>query len=457
MHLLIRGGTVVDEKGLNEADVLIIGGKVTEVGRRLVAPQGVEILDASGKFVLPGIIDAHTHFGMKSRNGIITADDFYRGSASAACGGVTTVIDYAEPLPGQSLKEAAKQRRLEAESSIAVDFSLHVVIPDLDGDRASELEALLHYGISSYKVFTTYEGLQIKDRDLRRLLQLARELNTLVTVHAEDDQVLQDARHRLIQQARVSPGYHAASRPAEAEGRAVESMIRLADETGVLIYFVHISTGAGCRAIGRARAAGQRVLGETCPHYLLLTEELYQRPDAQKYIMCPPLRKAEDNWMLWESLQSGVLQVVATDHCAYTWDQKRSARTCFETPPGIPGSETLLPLLYSEGVARGRLTLPQLVALLSANPARIFGLYPRKGGLAPGSDGDAVILDPRKEVVLSAKNLHSAAGYTPFEGWRVQGYPETTILRGKIVYHRGYFTGIQGGGRFVAAGLGSSF
>lgn len=454
MDLLIRGGTVVNETGVRRAEVLIQDGKITEVGEGIPEFPGVRVMDAFGRLVLPGIIDAHTHYGMESAGGIITADDFCQGSLSAACGGVTTVIDYAEPAPGESLLEAAGKRRAEAEGSIVIDFSLHMAVPRFGKAQAAELEGLLKYGISSYKVFTTYEGLKIPEGDLRFLLQRARGLGALVTAHAEDDGVIQDAQMRLRRDGLVAPRHHAASRPAQAEVRAVKRLIRLAGECGSPIYFVHVSSGAGCRAIARARAEGAPVFGETCPHYLLLTEELYQSPEAQKYIMSPPLRREEDHRILWEGLGSGDLQVVATDHCAYDWDQKRSAGTCYDTPPGIPGSETLLPLLYSEGVARGRITLEQMVGALSANPARIFGLYPRKGALAPGSDGDVVVFDSEKETAISARHLHSAAGYTPFEGWRVKGYPVATVLRGQVVYENGRFTGGRGGGRFVPAGPG---
>ena len=457
MDLLIRGGTVVDETTARRADVLIGDGRITRVDEDLAAPPGARVIDARGRLVLPGVIDVHTHYGVKSAAGEVSADDFYHGSVSAACGGVTTVIDYAEPRPGQPLVEAARRRRWQAETDIAIDFSLHMTIPWFSGAQASELGDLLTHGISSYKVFTTYEGLRIEEEDLRVLMQHAGELGILVAAHAEDDQVLRTAQARLRGRGLVAPRYHAESRPVTAEVEAIERLTRLAAESACPVYFVHVSSGRGCKAIARAREEGARVQGETCPHYLCLTEEAYKSSEAQKYIMSPPLRREEDNHALWEGLSSGTLQVVASDHCAYSWNHKQSAETCFDTLAGIPGSETLLPLLYSEGVVKGRITLNQLVSVLASNPARIFGLYPHKGVLAPGSDGDVVILDPEKEMVIADHSLHSAAGYTPFEGWKVKGYPVATILRGEIIHENGRFTGSRGGGRFVRAGLGTGF
>ncbi|MEW6661596.1 MAG: dihydropyrimidinase [Bacillota bacterium] len=455
MDLLVRGGTIVNETGQQKADVLVQNGKIIRLSDCILPVPGMRVIDAHGMLVLPGVIDVHTHYGMVSAGGNRTADDFFQGSASAACGGVTTIIDYAEPLPGESLLEAANKRRQEAEGSIAIDFSLHMVIPRFREGQAAELKALLDQGISSCKVFTTYKSLKIDVPDLLRLLKSARDLGVLVTVHAEDDDVIQRAQRRLHEGGMLAPRYHPASRPVEAEVQAIKWLVSAAAAQRCPLYFVHVSSGEGCRAIGQARQEGMRVMGETCPHYLLLTQEKYQSPEAQQYIMSPPLRRQEDIDALWAGLSSGALQVVATDHCSYTREQKQAAATCLDTLPGIPGSETLLPLMYSEGVGKGRITLGELVGLLAGNPARIFGLYPQKGVLAPGSDADMVILDPYQEVTISAQHLHSAAGYTPFEGWQVKGYPVTTILRGRVIYSDGRFSGAQGGGAFIPAGPGT--
>jgi dihydropyrimidinase len=455
MDLLVRGGTVVREAGAEPADVLIKEGRISAIGRDLNEPSGIKIVDASGMLVLPGVIDVHTHFQMKSAKGFTTADDFFQGSVSAAFGGVTTVIDFADsPLPGQTLFGCVEERKTKADPNLILDYTLHAVVTRFGEEEAKDMKALIAKGVTNCKIFTTYDTLKLEDEDLSRLLKFAGQTGLLVIVHAEDDRLVQAAQLALKDQGKTGPGYHGVSRPAEAEVSAINQVIAEAKTADSLLYIVHVSTGSGAQAIAHARRAGQRVMGEACPHYLLLTEDLYQAPDAQKYIMSPPLRTKEDNLMLWRALAQEELQTAATDHCSYTWEQKSQAETCFDTPPGIPGVETLLPLLYSEGVGKGRITLSQLVRFLAGNPARIFGLYPQKGTLVPGSDGDLVIFDPEKEVVLTGSSLHSAAGYTPFEGWKVKGYPRATILRGQVVCQDGKLFAKRGTGRFLPAGLG---
>lgn len=392
--------------------------------------------------VLPGVIDVHTHFGMVGARGVRTADDFYQGSVSAAAGGVTTVIDYADPLPGESLPEAALKRRREAEGSIVIDFSLHVVVSSFGQQDVPELAALVEHGITSLKIDT---------EDLRLLLVKARDAGVLVTMHAEDDVRIQKAGRLLRQLGQNDKQYHGISRPIEAEVTAIKWLIEMAAELECPLYIVHVSSGEGAKAIADARRAGQLIMGETCPHYLLLSEGKYRESGAGLYVMNPPLREAENNDALWAALAEGTLQVVTTDHCSYTRQQKEASSSCFDIMPGVPGSETLLPLLYTEGVGKGRLELPQLVKLLSGNPASIFGLYPQKGIIAVGSDADMVIFDPAKEVIITAPEQHSAAGYTPFEGWKVKGYPRLTLLRGQIIFRDGQFCGERGSGRFIHA------
>ncbi|MBS3977329.1 MAG: dihydropyrimidinase [Syntrophomonadaceae bacterium] len=455
MDLLVRGGTVVREAGTEPADVLIKEGRIFAFGRDLPEPYGIKVVDASGMLVLPGVIDVHTHFHMKSARGYTTADDFFQGSVSAAFGGVTTVIDFADaPLPGQTLLDCMKERKAQADRELISDYTLHAVVTQFGEQEAKDMPALMAAGITNCKIFTTYDTLKLEDEDLSRLLKFAGQTGLLVIVHAEDDRMVQEAQLALKNQGRTEPRYHGASRPVGAELSAINRVIAEAKTAGCLLYIVHVSSGSGAQAIALARRAGQRVMGEACPHYLLLTEDLYQAPDAQKYIMSPPLRTKEDNLLLWRALAAEELQTAATDHCSYTWEQKIKANTCFDTPPGIPGVETLLPLLYSEGVGKGRITLDQLVKFLAGNPARIFGIYPQKGTLAPGSDGDLVIFDPEKEAVLTGSSLHSAAGYTPFEGWKVKGYPRVTVLRGQVVCQDGELVAQKGIGRFLPAGLG---
>ncbi|MBE3580573.1 MAG: dihydropyrimidinase [Thermoanaerobacteraceae bacterium] len=447
MSLLIKGGWLVHEDRVEKGDLLIEGEKISAVGSGLRA-SGAEVMDATGKYVLPGIIDAHVHYQMPIGD-LLTADDFYAGTRAAACGGVTTVIDYAEPSgPEDSLKEAIDRRLAEAQGQVAVDLALHLVLfPGQEEDKESLREAV-ERGLVSFKVFTTYNQ-RMSYEAIGHCLTQAEELGALVTIHAEDHDMVTAARQELISAGLTSPRYHARSRPAQAEAEAVGRILEMVRSLRARAYFVHISSGEAAELIASAQAKGLEVYGETCPHYLLLTEEAYATERAALNLMCPPLRKKDDNLRLWQALCRGVFQVVATDHCSYTPEQKAAGTAFFDTPAGIPGTETLLPLIYSYGVREGWLTLPQMVQVLAGNPARLFGLYPRKGCLKPGSDADVVIFNPRQEVTLDDGNLHSAAGYTPFAGFRVRGYPETTILRGQVVYHECRFLGSKGQGRFI--------
>ncbi|HBT47011.1 MAG TPA: dihydropyrimidinase [Peptococcaceae bacterium] len=447
MTLLVKGGWLVHEDRVEKGDLLIEGEKISAVGPELKAG-GAEVLDAAGKYVLPGVIDAHVHYQMPIGD-LLTADDFYTGTRSAACGGVTTVIDYAEPCgPGESLRAAIDRRLAEAQGQIAVDLALHLVLfPGQEEDKESLKEAV-EQGLVSFKVFTTYDQ-RMSYEAIGRCLLRAEEVGALVTVHAEDHDIVTAARRELTEAGLTSPRYHGRSRPAEAEVVAVGRIVEMARSLGARAYFVHVSSGEAAGLIASARAQGLEVYGETCPHYLLLTEEEYATERAALSLMCPPLRKRTDNFRLWEALSRETFQVVATDHCSYTPAQKAAGTAFFNTPAGIPGTETLLPLIYSYGVRDGWLTLPQMVRVLAGNPARLFGLYPRKGCLQPGSDADVVVFNPRREVTLEGENLHSAAGYTPFAGFKVRGYPDATILRGRLVYYQGRFLGEKGQGRFI--------
>jgi len=449
MALLVKNGTVVTETGVVQADLLVEGEQIAALGRDLTAP-GAEVVDASGLVVLPGVIDAHTHYSLFTR-GALTIDDFASGSRSAACGGVTTFIDYADPIEGRPLVEGLQARQAEASGKACIDYHFHMCFYGERPWTREELEDLRREGISSLKVFTTYEASRIPYRHLEKLLAAAREVGLLVTVHAEDDDLVRATGEKLKEQGLTAPSYHGQSRPWEAEAQAIADVIALAEKQGVPVYIVHVSTGAGAKLIEAAQARGVKVFGETCPHYLVLEESCFQREFPQQYIMTPPLRTRRDNEMLWEALARGSLQVLATDHCAYTLRQKE-ADTCFTTLPGIPGSETLLPLMFSEGYRKGRLTLEQLAAYLATNPAKLFGLYPRKGVLRAGSDADLVLVDPEREVVLSGGKLHSRAGYTPFAGLTVRGYPVLTVSRGRVVYRDGQFVGEPGWGQFIKAG-----
>jgi dihydropyrimidinase len=452
MNYLIKGGIVITEKGALPQDVAIDNQRISAVGRDLPDSPGRVTLDAKGKYVLPGVIDAHTHFALRSR-GTITADDFASGTMAAACGGVTTVIDFADQIPGKSLADAAQVRIDEAEPHVATDFALHMTMTKIPDNLDGELRDLLELGVSAVKLFTTYRaaGYLLEKDGFIRLSKAAHRAGLLVTVHAEDNDLVENLEARMQEKGETAPSYHAASRPAKAEASAIRNTASILGEAGVPVYFVHVSSGPGLEAVREARGKGYSIYAETSPHYLTLTSHLYAGDDAREFIMTPPLRDSCDIDTLWDGVLNGEFHVIATDHCSFTRKQKAQGTSCFNTLPGIPGVETLLPLVHYEGVVKRGMPLSELARMLSFCPAKLFGLYPQKGTIAPGADADIVIFDPNLPKTITADSQHSKADYTPYEGRTVQGYPTTVLVRGKVVYDNGVFLGVPGSGRFIAS------
>jgi dihydropyrimidinase len=366
-------------------------------------------------------------------------------------GGVTTVIDFADHLPGLTLSQCAALRLEEAAPQAAVDYTVHQNVTRVRPGIERQLSDLRESGIASVKVFTTYRdaGYMLDPADLAALFRAARSSQILVTVHAEDDAAISAARQDLESSGRTAPQYHPWSRPARAEAAAVQQVLGVACSAGGAVYFVHISTGRAALEIIQARERGCAAYMETCPHYLLLGEDRYTGNHPGLYIMSPPLRTPLDRATLWGAVLGGHVDVIATDHCAYTVAQKSQATSCFDTLPGIPGVQALLPLLYTYGVCVGKLSLPDLARMLSSNPAKLFGLFPRKGEIAPGADADIVLYDPAGTNVIRGEALASAAGYSPFDGMEVRGRVNRVFLRGTTVAHRGEFTGSPGRGEFA--------
>lgn len=450
MALIIKNGFLTTEEGIIKADILIENEKISKISSHISEGTNDEVIEANGKIVMPGIIDAHVHYYMKTADGR-TIDNYETGTASAAFGGVTTFIDYASPIEGKSMLDALKDREYEAQGHSYIDYNFHMEITGDFPQDFNQLSDIKKYGVQSLKIYTTYGSTELPEEKIPSLLMKAKENNMLVTVHAEDNDIVTKLKEKFILDEKTAPEFHGDSRPIEAETIAIMKILHMAKEVEVPIYIVHVSTGIGAEIIKAARESGQKVYGETCPHYLLLTDGCYRGEEPQKYIMTPPLRNKENHLILWGSLAEGTLQCVTTDHCSFHINDKLSGNSCFNVIPGIGGSETLLPLIYSEGVKKGRFTLEHMVNLLSTNPAKMFGLYPQKGTIKVGSDGDLVIFDPDKEVTLKGSELHSAAEYTVFEGFKVKGYPVMTISRGRIICNENKMIVSRPEGKFVKA------
>ncbi len=446
--LLIRGGTLVTSQGPLEADLLVQGERIKALGHGLPEPHGGQVIDAEGCYVLPGVIDAHTH--IKLDTGVYqTHDDWFIGTRAAACGGVTTVVDFATQFPGQTLAEAV-EARLEEARHAAIDYALHAMVTDLPPGREDEIADLVALGTPSAKLYTTYRpNYYADDAKILRLMRACADHAVLPLVHCENDDLVTSRTEALVAAGETIWRHHGASRPALAEQEAVQRMLFLAEAAGSPVHICHCSTARSVSLVAEAVDAGQLATCETCPQYLLLDRLVYEGPEPWRYILQPPLRDPEEPERLWRLVEAGLVDLIATDHCDYTKAQKLALNDFTETPGGLPGMETLLPLMFTYGVADGRLTLSRMSKLLSANPARLWGLWPKKGALQPGSDADIVVYDPAPTGQISAENLHHLAGYTPYEGMDVRGQVKATISRGQVVYREGRFVGLEGRGEFV--------
>lgn len=446
--LLVRGGTLVTPQGLLQADLLAQGERIKAIGRRLPPAHDTRIVDAEGCYVLPGIIDAHTHIQLDT--GVYrTPDDWFVGTRAAVCGGVTTVIDFATQSPGQTLSEAVEARLVETEPAV-IDYGLHVMITDLPPHREAEIADLVSIGTPSVKLYTTYRpNYYADDGTLLRLLKACAGRDVLPLVHCENDDLVTNRTKALVASGKTSWRHHGRSRPPFAEHEAVHRVLFLAEEAGSTVHICHCSTARSVTLVAESLGGGQAVTCETCPQYLLLDSSLYDGPEPWRYVLQPPLREPGEPDRVWTMVEAGLVDLIATDHCDYTRDQKLASDDFTATPGGLPGVETLLPLMYTYGVAEGRLSLTRLAELLSGNPARRWGLWPRKGILQPGSDADIVVYDPAPTGRIAAEDLRQAAGYTPYEGMRVSGRVEATVSRGEIVCREGRFLGGRGRGEFL--------
>ncbi len=449
-QLLIRHGRCVNPSGAFEADVLVEGGQIVAIGTQLDG-RVAKVIDAGGKLVLPGGIDVHVHLPWPTGNHIST-DDFSSGTQAAACGGVTTVIDFVIPNEHERVANAL-ERKLSADSQHAwVDFSYHVNLRgDIDKDLA-DVPGLVARGFPSFKVFMAYEGFWLPDPALLRVMQTVAGAGGLLGVHAENGLLADYLTADLAASGRTALSNYPRARDAQCEVEAIHRILCYAETLGARLHVHHVSTASGAELIGAARRRGVAVTGETCPQYLLFTDDAY-RGDLRRaaHLVCaPPIRTAADQAALWRALESDSLSMVATDHCPYTRQQKEAnLQDLRQVPGGMGGVETRLPLVYSEGVVKGRLTLERFVETWATAPARAFGLYPRKGIIAAGSDADLVILDPEAQGTLCASALHMNTDCLAYEGWPVHGWPVTTILRGEVLVEAGRLVALRPGGALV--------
>ena len=453
---IIRGGTVATAADTFSCDIGITGGRIAALGANLGDAR--DIVDASGKLVLPGGIDSHVHIAQPSGPGIVMADDFASATRSAAFGGNTMVLPFAMQQKGESLREVVTAYQKKADGQCYIDVSFHLIIADAtDTVLGQELPALVHDGYTSFKVFMTYEGLALSDIEMLNVMAVARDTGALVMVHAENYDAIRFLTDRLERAGKTAPQFHATSRPIPVEREATHRAISLAELVDVPVMIVHVSNGQAMEEIRRAQQRGLKVYGETCPQYLVLTEKDLEglNMEGAKYVCSPPPRDRESQEACWQGLQQGVFSIFSSDHCPFRYEdpqgkQNPKGRTSFRwVPNGMPGVETRLPVLFSEGVSKGRISLNDFVALTSTNHAKTYGLYPRKGTIAVGADADIAIWDPDREVTISQSLMHGGSDYTPFEGIAVKGWPVSTMVRGQFVVRDGELVGTAGAGEYV--------
>jgi dihydropyrimidinase len=458
MRILISNGRIVTAVDDYLADLLIDGETIAMIGRDLNSVVGeVDLrLDATGKLVIPGGIDPHTHLDLPF-GGTSSSDDFESGTRAAACGGTTTIIDFAVQYKGQSLNQALDVWFAKAEGKATIDYGFHLIVTDLPDERLPELGAMIDQGVSSFKLFMAYPGVfLVDDGTIFKAMSEAGERGGLICMHAENGVVIDVMVKRALAAGRTAPKYHALTRPTLAEAEGVHRAIAIAEMANAPVYIVHLSCADALREVQAARDLGLPAYAETCPQYLFLDDSYYEGENFEgaKYVMTPPLRHKSNQEMLWRGLRMNDLQVISTDHCPFCFkEQKELGRDDFsKIPNGGPGVEHRMSLIYDGGVAAGRIGLNRFVELTSTAAAKIFGLFPRKGTIAVGSDADLVIFDPKRETTISAATHHMRVDYSAYEGRRVRGVTETVLARGRVVVENGEFKGKAGDGGFLKRG-----
>jgi dihydropyrimidinase len=460
---LIQNGTLITAAETFGADILIADEKIVAIGRDLHAPDA-ERIDATGRLILPGGVDPHTHFELPMF-GTVSSDDHYTGHKAAAFGGTTTAIDFInQDYP--SLKQCVDAWHAKADDKAAIDYSFHMNMVNFNEQVAKEIPALLDEGITTLKVFTAYNGvLRIDDSSIFKVLKITAENGMLTMLHAENGDVIEELVTEALADGHKSVEWHALTRPAWGAGDAILRVAGMAKSANASLYIVHMNTAIGAEMLKYSRRHGVKIMGETCPQYLFFTIDEMRRPDGAKWVCSPPMRTKADNARLWQAIERGEMQTIGTDHCPFFYDgtkpivyegaeiaipgKELGADDFTKIPNGLPAVGDRLPVMWTEGVVKGRITPNQFVALTSTNPAKIFGMYPRKGALLPGSDADIVIWDPKRKVTHGVAMSHQRTDYNLFEGWELVGYPEKVFLRGKLIVDGEEWLGSRGGGEFV--------
>lgn len=460
---LIKGGQLITASETFIADILVEGETIVEISRDITT-SATHVIDASGKVIMPGGIDPHTHFDLPMF-GTVSSDDHYTGHKAAAFGGTTTVLDFV-PLEQATLEESVHVWHAKADSKAAIDFGFHMNISRFDSRIAAEIPRLLDLGISSIKVFTAYnDRLRLADGDIFRVMRIAKEYGLLTMLHAENGDVIEVLTAEALAAGHTTPEWHAYTRPAWGAVEATLRACSLAAQAESPVYIVHMNAAGEVDQLQYARQRGVMVMGETCPAYLFFTEDHLKRPDGAKWVCSPPMRSVEDNLRLWQGIRDGTIQVIGTDHCPFFWDGttpilyegqpvaipgKELGKDDFtKIPNGLPGVGDRLPILWTYGVRAGRIAPNQFVALTSTNPAKIFGLYPQKGTLLPGSDADIVIWDMEKRLTYGVEFARHRTDYNLFEGWELVGFPEKVFLRGNLIVDQGKWYGKAGMGKYL--------
>lgn len=467
MSILIKNSTIISHTDTFRADIIIEDEIIAEIGSNL--PNAKQVIDATGKLIMPGGVDPHTHFDLPMFE-TVSSDDHYTGTKAAAFGGTTTVLDFVPQGPG-TLQNNMKVWRAKADPKAAVDFGFHMNITHLDDKIAAEIPSLPEWGITSLKVFTAYNGrLRLQDGEIFKVLRIAAKSNLLTMLHAENGDVIDILVDEALTAGHTKPEWHALTRPAWGAVEAAFRAASLAAQAGAPLYLVHMNVSGEVDQVKYARKHGLLVMGETCPQYLFFSFDHLRRPDGAKWVCSPPVRSPEDNIRLWHGLRDGTIHTIGTDHCPFFYNgtqpiiyegrsvmipgKELGVDDFTKIPNGLPGVGDRLPVLWTYGVRAGRITPNQFVTLTSTNPARIFGLYPRKGSLQPGSDADLVIWDPDRRVIYGVAHAHHRTDYNLYENWELVGYPEKVFLRGHLIIDGDRWMGQPGMGKFLLRNIG---